>query len=84
LTAEAQQAVHEALKEFLDEDEIPVCWVLTIEIARPDGNHLLHRAGGGINGTDNPMAWTALGMLQSAAGLAAQQVVDNTRDPDVE
>jgi hypothetical protein len=77
---EAQRAVHEATREYLAEDEIPVCWVLTVEVARSDGNHLIHRAGGGFDGTENPMAWTALGMLEAAVRTAADQVADSTED----
>jgi hypothetical protein len=78
VSEEAQRAVHEAVKDYLGDDEIPVRWVLTIEVARPDGNHLAHRAGGGFDGTENPMAWTALGMLQAATRTAEDQVADMT------
>jgi len=62
--ARAKQQVHEALADFLDEGEIAVSWCLTIDVAGPDGiRYLAHRAGGGADGQDTPMAWTALGML---------------------
>lgn len=76
---EAKQRVHEAIQDWLDDDEIAICWVLTIDVAGPaETRYLAHRAGGGIDGDDNPMAWTALGMLQASARLAEEQVLDMT------
>lgn len=79
----AQREVHAALTHFLDEGEIPVHWVLTIEVAGPDGTrYLAHRAGGGLDGHDSPMAWTALGMLQTSADVARDQLRGMTADSD--
>lgn len=80
-----QMLVHEALKGYLAEGEIAVAWTLTIDIATPDGcRYLAHRAGGGYDGTDAPMAWTALGMLQASRDVASQQLLDSTGDVDEE
>lgn len=82
---QAQREVHAGLQRFLDDGEIAVCWVLTIDVAGPDGKrYLAHRAGGGVDGTDNPMAWTALGMLTASADLARQQLADSSWPADDE
>lgn len=58
-------------------------WVVVMEIARPDGGrHLAHRGGGGLDGTDAPMCWTALGMLESGATIAREQVSESTEDAE--
>lgn len=76
---EAQRRVHEAIGDLLDEGELAICWVLTIDVAGPDERrYLAHRAGGGVDGADYPMAWAALGMLKASARLAEDQVVANT------
>lgn len=78
-----QRAVHEALKEYLDEGEIPICWTLTIDIAGPEGTrYLAHRAGGGLDGTDTPMIWTAVGLLKAGLRVAENQLDDITYTPD--
>jgi hypothetical protein len=83
MSDEAARRVHEALNEYLGEGEIAVQWCLTIDIAGPnESRYLAHRAGGGIDGTDAPMAWTALGMLQASADVAADQLRDSASDPD--
>lgn len=85
MAGEARRATHEALGGFLDEGELLVSWVVVAEVAGPDHcRYLVHRAGGGVDGTDAPMAWTALGMLQSGARLAEDQVAESSRDPDGE
>ena len=79
----ASQAIHVAVSDSLDEGEIAVAWCLTIDVAGPDGmRYLAHRAGGGHDGTDKPMAWTALGMLRCSAQLAEDQMRDGTEDAD--
>jgi hypothetical protein len=80
-TEDAARAVHAALKKYLDEGEIAISWCLTIDVAGPeDVRYLAHRSGGGIDGTDVPMAWTALGMLQASADMARNQLRDMTVD----
>jgi hypothetical protein len=70
-------AVHAAIGDYLDEGEIAVAWTLTIDVAGPDGTrYLAHRAGGGMDGTDAPTVWTALGMLRAGLLAAEQQVFD--------
>jgi hypothetical protein len=81
----AQQAVHEALAEYLDDGELALSWVLVIDVAGMDGErYLAHRAGGGADGTDSPISWAALGMLQAAARVAEQQVLEATLGEDEE
>lgn len=81
----ARRRVHEAIAGLLDEEEIAICWVLTIDVAGQDGlRYLAHRAGGGGDGSDAPMAWTALGMLRASASLAEAQLLDMTQDTDDE
>lgn len=77
--------VHRAIDSLLDDGEIAISWVLTIDIAGPDDTrYLAHRAGGGHDGTEGPMAWTALGMLRASVILAEDQLLDmtTTEDPD--
>lgn len=75
----AAKAVHRALSESLDEGEIAISWVVTIDVAGPDDvRYLAHRAGGGVDGADAPMTWHALGMLEAGAKLAADQVRECT------
>jgi hypothetical protein len=81
--SDAQHRVHDAIGGLLDEGEIAVSWVLTIDVAgQGDLRYLAHRAGGGADGEDGPMAWTALGMLRASAALAEQQLLEGTRDAD--
>jgi len=79
----ARARVHEALRDYLEDDEIAVSWVATIEVIKADGCHaLLHRAGGGIDGSNHPTAWTALGMLTASSDLARQQIADSSDDAE--
>lgn len=80
---QAQRDVHAALAKYLDDGEIAVAWTLTIDIAGPNqSRYLAHRAGGGHDGSDFPMAWTALGMLRSSMQQAEDQLRDATSDFD--
>lgn len=85
---DAQRKVHEAIKAFLRDGEIAINWVLTIDVAGPDDmRYLAHRSGGGVDGTDNPMAWAALGMHETAADLARMQLdqmIETAEDEDDE
>ena len=79
----AQRAVHEALAGMLDDGEIAVGWCLTIDVIGPnDVRYLAHRAGGGADGTENPTAWAALGMLQASVDVARDQIRDCTIESD--
>lgn len=81
----ARAKVHEAIRGLLDDGEIPICWVLTIDVAGTnDVRYLAHRAGGGADGSDAPMSWTALGMLQASVRLAEDQLRDCSVDADDE
>jgi hypothetical protein len=82
---EARREVHEAIGGLLDEGEIVVAWTLTIDVAGPDDvRYLAHRAGGGHDGQDASMAWTALGMLRASMKCAEKQLQDCTDDFDDE
>lgn len=81
----AARAVHEALRSYLDEGEIAVNWCLTIDVAGEDGvRYLAHRSGGGVDGSDVPTMWAAVGMIRSSLITAEKQVEDLTRDTDEE
>lgn len=69
----AQRETHAALQHYLDSGLI-TSWVAVMEVATPEGRYLAHRAGGGSDGQEAPLAWTALGMLRSGAALAEQQI----------
>jgi hypothetical protein len=82
---DAQRRVHEAIGALLDDDEFALTWVLTVDVAGPEGRrYLAHRAGGGADGTESPMSWVVLGMTRASAALAEQQVFDCTLDSDDE
>ncbi len=82
---DAQRKVHDAIGSMLDDDEFAMGWTLTIDVAGPDDRrYLAHRAGGGADGIDCPMAWTALGMLRAGASCVEQQLLENTVDHDDE
>ncbi len=82
---DAQRRVHEAIGAMLDDGEFVMAWTLTIVVAGPDDRrYLAHRAGGGADGTDNPMVWTALGMIRSSMQVAEGQLRDCTEDRDDE
>lgn len=76
---EAHARVHEAIGALLDDDEFAMNWTLTIDVAGPDGRrYLAHRAGGGADGSDSPMVWTALGMLRASVQVAEEQLREQT------
>lgn len=71
----AQRSVHAAVLGYLEDDEIAVDWVLTVQVQNSDGvSGLLHRAGGGMDGSNGPSAWAALGMLQASSDIARDQM----------
>jgi hypothetical protein len=76
-----REAVQDALGDFLREGEIITAWVVVAEVADAAGTHLIHRAGGGIEGNDPPMLWSAIGMLRSGEIMAEQQLADLNKDP---
>lgn len=83
MSDEAKENLHHAIGNILDEGEIAVAWCLTIDVAGPDDTrYLSHRADGGVDGHDNPMAWAALGMLRASMQCAEQQLADSTADYD--
>jgi len=77
----ARKRLQEAITSMLDEGEIAIHWVLIAEIAGPNNTrYLAHRAGGGIDGSEAPMTWTAYGMLRASMDVAAQQLLQMTFD----
>jgi hypothetical protein len=83
--ATPQQQVHEALRAYLDEDEIAVGWCLVIDVVGTDGTrYLAHRSGGGFDGSENLQVWQALGMLRSSIITAEEQLGDCTQDVEDE
>ncbi len=83
MSREAQQAAHEAISGLLKEGEIAVGWTLTVDVAGQDNvRYLAHRAGGGVDGSQRPMTWTAMGMLQASLDAARDQLRESTTDAD--
>lgn len=82
---DARREAHEAIGGLLEDGEIAVAWTLTIDVAGPDERrYLAHCAGGGHDGTDQPMMWAALGMLRASVQVAEEQLRDSTEDADGE
>lgn len=80
---EAQANLHAAIGDSLGDGEIAIAWTLTIDVAGPDQRrYLAHRAGGGVDGSESPMAWTALGMLRASVRVAEDQVAECTDDSE--
>lgn len=80
-----QETLHRAIQNILDEGEISVNWILTIDVAGPnDIRYLAHRSGGGVDGNDSPMIWHALGMINAAKVVAEKQVSDVTYSDDTD
>lgn len=79
---DAQRRVHDAIGDLLDDGEIAIAWTLTIDVAGQDQRrYLAHRAGGGVDGSDAPMVWTALGMLRASVQVAEDQLRGCTEPP---
>lgn len=82
-TDDAHQRLHAAIEDWLGEGEIAIHWVLTIDVAGPEGlRYLAHRSGGGHDGSQQPMCWTAIGMLEASADVAREQLRETTVDSD--
>ncbi len=80
-----RETVNEAIKTLFRPDELVVCWVLVSDVVRADGTRFVaHRAGGGHDGTERPMTWTALGMLSAAEAVAKSQILGSTEDAEDE
>lgn len=76
---QAKKAVHQALQGFADPGELIVSWCIVMDVAGPNNHrYLYHRGGGGLDGTENPISWTALGMLEASAALARAQITGST------
>ena len=70
-----QQAVQEALQEYLNEDEIVVAWTVTMEVmSLTHGRFLAHRTGGGGDGQDAPTTWALYGMRGAALDSSANDL----------
>lgn len=78
-TSQEYRTLHDAVGGLLKDGEIAVAWTLTIDVAGPDRRrYLAHRAGGGNDGGDPPVMWTAWGMLMASANDAANQLAEHT------
>jgi hypothetical protein len=76
----AQEEVHEAIGGYLDEGELVRAWVMVVEVADAKGTSLMHRAGGGDDGSNRPTVWEVIGMLRSGERLAEDQLAEISRD----
>lgn len=77
--------VNDAVAGYLDDGEIAVCWILTMEVVGPDRRrYLAHRAGGGHDGSETPTVWAALGMAESFTDDARRQLRTFSADGDDE
>lgn len=78
--------LHDTISDLLDEGEIAIGWIVIVDVAGPDGaRYLSHRDGGGVDGTDPPTPWNAVGMLQAASAVSADKMLTvtyNEQDPD--
>lgn len=78
----AEGAVQAAAQGLIEEGEVIVSWVMTIDVAGPDGvRYIAHRAGGGADGDEPPTMWSALGMFEASGALAREQILETTREP---
>jgi hypothetical protein len=81
----SETEIQQAIQDSLDDGELVINWVLTVDIAGPDDmRYLAHRSGGGVDGTDHPMIWTALGMINAAKLVAESQAISATYGEDEE
>lgn len=79
----ARRLVHAGACDYAEDGEVVVGWCIVVEVARPDGGRgLLHRAGGGLEGAEAPVAWTAAGMLMASSDLARAQMYGSAADAD--
>lgn len=79
---ERYAAAHQGLSTLTDDGEIVVKWVAVLEVMGPDDTHYLaHRAGCGLDASDSPMIWDALGLLRAGVIQAEDQLSDLTMPP---
>lgn len=77
----AREALNSAIKEFLSEYEISISSVLVVDVANLNGKrYVAARYGGGADGNEIPMIWTAVGLLEAALLGAKDQLVKYTTD----
>lgn len=80
---EPRPKVQRALQELCEEDELVLSWLVVMEVAgQGDVRYLEHISGGGIEGTDPPVVWQIVGMLEAALQGARDQLYDCTADVD--
>jgi len=73
--SEARAALNEAVGGIVEDGEIAVGWILTVEVAGQDGTrYLAHRAGGGHDGSSVPTVWASIGMAESFLDDARRQL----------
>lgn len=83
-----KQQIHDAISKTLESGEIAVSWIVVVDIAGPNGaRYLSHRGGGGIDGSEPPTPWMALGMGNAISDVARDQMLSVTyieQDPEDE
>ena len=73
------ERIHAAVEASLDDGDALIGCVIVADVSRADGGrHLAHRAT--TVAGDGMMTWTALGMLQAAVRVVADQVAQATED----
>lgn len=80
MSQNARTDVQDALGGFLKEGEIITAWCVVAEVVDHNGHRLIHRAGGGAEGTEPPSIWTAVGMLRSGEVTAEEQLRSQNKD----
>lgn len=77
--------LHEAIEATLDPNEIAIQWIISVEVAGENSaRYLVTRGGGGHDGSDEPMSWTVLGLLEASAAIVREHIVDLPEDGDDE
>ena len=66
----------------LDDGDLLLSWHLTFEAVTPAGQKWIgHRGGGGHDGTEAPMIWSVIGLLEAALASCHEQLADLSREP---
>jgi hypothetical protein len=75
-------AAHRAIQELVDKGDLLLSWHLTFEAVTPRGQKWIgHRSGGGHDGTEAPMIWSVIGLLEAALASCHDQLADLSREP---
>ncbi len=68
------EEIHNAIAGDLDDGELLVQWVYVADVIGPDGDRHIVTAGG--SGADGPTTWAALGLLNAAAAITNDQILN--------